>query len=155
MKAATGNAMLINIMIVFIVIVLALIVTSISYTKAYRVKNRIVDIIEKHNGNFSSDEITNEINDNLKKIGYRYNTGQYTCPTGTNRSPLTPNQTGITFSEETYHGNDYLYCIYAYSTNRGKYYKVIAYMYFDIPVVGNYINIPVYGETKVFYEAVR
>lgn len=151
MKAATGNAMLMNIMITFIVIVMALIVTSISYTKAFRVKNRIVDIIEKHNGDFNSDVIANEIDDNLKNIGYRYNTGQFKCPKVTNQSPATSNQTGINFSDETYHGSNYLYCIYGYSTNRGKYYKVIAYMYFDIPVIGNYINIPVYGETKVFY----
>lgn len=139
MKAATGNAMLMNIIIVFLVVVMALLVTSISYTKAFRVKNRIVDIIEYHNGDFSKETIKDEINQSLNSIGYRYNRGQQ-CPTlddGTQAS---------------YVGADYLYCIYTYESNRGKYYKVIAYMYFDFPVIGNYINIPVYGETRVFYE---
>jgi len=137
MKAATGNAMLMNIMIIFIVAVMALLVTSISYTKAFRVKNRIIDIIEYHNGDFSDGKITDDINKNLSDIGYRYNNGRQ-CP----------NMDGAVGN--TYHGSSYLYCIYSYNSNRGNYYKVIAYMYFDFPVIGNYINIPVYGETRVF-----
>ena len=140
MKAATGNAMLMNIIIVFLVVVMALLVTSISYTKAFRVKNRIVDIIEYHNGDFSKQEITNDINRSLKSIGYRYNNGKQ-CPV----------MDGVS-ENDTYTGTDYLYCVYMYNSNKGKYYKVIAYMYFDIPVVGEYINIPVYGETRVFYD---
>ncbi|MBE6152105.1 MAG: hypothetical protein E7165_02175 [Firmicutes bacterium] len=139
MKAATSNAMLMNIIIVFIVVVMALLVTSISYTKAFRVKNRIIDIIEYHNGDFSDLKITDEINESLKSIGYRYNTGK-TCP----------EMDGVS-EEDTYTGSDYLYCIYTYNSARGKYYKVIAYMYFDLPIIGDYINIKVYGETKIFY----
>ncbi|MBE6138442.1 MAG: hypothetical protein E7173_01695 [Firmicutes bacterium] len=137
MKAATGNAMLMNIMIIFLVVVMALLVTSISYTKAFRVKNRIIDVIEHHDGDFSGGIINADINNTLSDIGYRYNNGR-TCPT----------MEGST--SETYHGTDYLYCIYTYNSHRGKYYKVIAYMYFDFPIIGGYINIPVYGETKVF-----
>lgn len=140
MKAATGNAMLMNIIIVFLVAVMALLVTSISYTKAFRVKNRIVDIIEYHNGDFSTGNIQTDINESLSSIGYRYNNGKQ-CPL------LDEGNTSVSYA-----GADYLYCIYTYNSNRGKYYKVIAYMYFDFPVIGNYINIPVYGETKVFYE---
>lgn len=140
MKAATGNAMLMNIIIVFLVVVMALIVTSISYTKAFRVKNRIVDIIEYYNGDFSKDYIKNDINESLRSIGYRYNNGKK-CPT------LDKGKTSASYS-----GSDYLYCIYTYNSERGVYYKVIAYMYLDLPIVGNYINIPVYGETKVFYK---
>lgn len=143
MKAATGNAMLMNIIIIFLVAVMALLVTSISYTKAFRVKNRIVDIIEHHNGNFVGrygEAIKNDIRENLKSIGYRYNNGKQ-CPT----------MDGVSDSD-TYTDRDYLYCIYTYRTDKGKYYKVIAYMYFDFPIIGEHINIPVYGETKVFYE---
>lgn len=137
MKAATGNAMLMNIIIIFIVAVMALLVTSISYTKAFRVKNRIVDIIEYHNGDFSDGKIIDDINKNLSDIGYRYNNGKQ-CPTMNGAAG------------NTYHGSSYLYCIYTYNSSKGNYYKVIAYMYFDFPLVGNYINIPVYGETRVF-----
>lgn len=141
MKAATGNAMLMNIMIVFMVIVMALLVTSISYTKAFRIKNRIVDIIEYYNGDFnnSKDEITNEINTSLSSVGYRLSSST-SCKKIDNKEALSIN-------------TNYQVCIYEYNdSNRGKYYKVISYMYFDVPLVGGILNIPVSGETKVFYE---
>lgn len=139
MKAATGNAMLMNIMIVFIVIVMALLVTSISYTKAFRVKNRIIDIIEYYNGDFSNseDEITNEINTSLSSVGYRLSSST-SCKKIDNKEALELN-------------TNYQMCIYEYSdVNRGKYYKVISYMYFDVPLIGGILNIPVSGETKIF-----
>lgn len=141
MKAATGNAMLMNIIIVFIVAVMALLVASISYTKAFRVKNRIVDIVNYYDGDFKNNgtAIKRDINASLSSIGYRYNNGKQ-CPTLKDGS------------KATYSGTDYLYCFYTYESDEGKYYKVLAYMYLDLPVVGEYINIPVYGETKVFYE---
>lgn len=141
MKAATGNAMLMNIIIVFLVIVMALLVTSISYTKAFRIKNRIVDIIEYYDGNFSDNEtkITNDINDSLSSVGYKLS-GSNKCKEIDNKQALNIN-------------SNYQVCIYEYNdSNRGKYYKVIAYMYFDVPVVGGMLNIPVSGETKVFYD---
>lgn len=141
MKAATGNAMLMNIMIVFIVIVMALLVTSISYTKAFRVKNRIIDIIEYYNGDFSNseDEITNEINTSLSSVGYRLSSST-SCKKIDNKEALELN-------------TNYQMCIYEYSdVNRGKYYKVISYMYFDVPLIGGILNIPVSGETKIFYD---
>lgn len=141
MKAATGNAMLMNIIIVFLVIVMALLVTSISYTKAFRIKNRIVDIIEYYDGNFSDNEIkiTNDINDSLSSVGYKLS-GSNKCKEIDNKQALNIN-------------SNYQVCIYEYNdSNRGKYYKVIAYMYFDVPVIGGMLNIPVSGETKVFYD---
>lgn len=143
MKAATGNAMLMNIIIVFLVIVMALLVTSISYTKAFRIKNRIVDIIEYYDGNFddagTKTNITNEINNSLSSVGYRLN--------GSNKCKEIDNKQAISLN------SSYQVCIYEYdNSTRGKYYKVIAYMYFDVPVVGGILNIPVSGETKVFYD---
>ena len=143
MKAATGNAMLMNIIIVFIVIVMALLVTSISYTKAFRIKNRIVDIIEYYNGNFddatTKTNITNEINNDLSKVGYRISES--------NKCKEIDNKSAIQLD------SNYQVCIYEYDDSiRGKYYKVVAYMYFDIPIIGGILNIPVSGETKIFYD---
>ena len=143
MKAATGNAMLMNIIIVFLVIVMALLVTSISYTKAFRIKNRIVDIIEYYDGNFNDvgtkANITKEINNSLSSVGYRLS--------GSKKCKEIDNKKAIELA------SNYQVCIYEYdNSTRGKYYKVIAYMYFDVPVVGGILNIPVSGETKVFYD---
>lgn len=164
MKAATGNAMLVNIIIIFLVAVMSLLVTSISYTKAFRVKNRIVDIISYHNGDFSDTSIKDDINASLKSIGYRYNNGNQ-CPTV--QDLLNSNNLGgdstSNVCQITNVSSEYLVCVYAVGVDpetckplqnkgdRGVYYKVISYMYFDIPIIGEYVNIPVYGETKVFY----
>jgi len=144
MKAATGNAMLMNIIIVFIVVILGLVVTSITYTKAFRVKNRIVEVIERYDGDFENNKssIRDTITKNLKGVGYRLK-GSDSCPTKDKDGDNLP--TPI-------EGNDYYYCIYKYTTTRGYYYKVISYMYLDLPILGSVINIPVYGETKVFYK---
>lgn len=142
MKAATGNALLINIIIVFLVAVLGILVTSITYTKAFRVKNRIVEIVESYDGDFANKRtnIKSDITSTLDDVGYRLK--------GTSKCDDELDD-GAKLSEE---GNDYYYCIYKYDTTRGYYYKVVSYMYLDLPIVGEYINIPVYGETKVFYK---
>lgn len=141
MKAATGNALLMNIIIVFLVVVLGVLVTSITYTKAFRVKNRIVEIIENYDGDFNNHEtdIRGDITNNLKNVGYRLK-GSSSCKTLSD---------GTTFYME---GKDYYYCIYRYTTGRGYYYKVVTYMYLDLPVINQVVNISVHGETKVFYE---
>lgn len=141
MKAATGNALLISIIVVFLTVVLGVLVTSITYTKAFRVKNRIVEIIEHYNGDFRSNEtnIRKDITSVLNNVGYRLK-GSSSC------SDQLDDGTAI-FKE----GRDYYYCIYKYSSTRGFYYKIVTYMYLDLPIINNAINIPISGETKVFY----
>ena len=74
MREAIGNAFLVNFIIVILVAVMFLLISSISYTKSFRVRNRLIDIIEK-NECFSNDtsECTSkdEIDSILLEIGYR------------------------------------------------------------------------------------
>lgn len=141
MKAATGNATLMNIIIIFLVVVLGMLVASITYTKAFRVKNRIIDIIEQYDGDFANhkDEIKGKITETLSRSGHGLK-GNNVCK---------QLKDGTTVYEE---GKDYYYCIYKYPTQRGYYYKVVSYMSVDVMGLGSPVNIPVYGETKVFYE---
>lgn len=170
MKAATGNALLMNIIIVFLVVVLGVLVTSITYTKAFRIKNRIVEIIENYEGDFDNheDDISNDINNSLRNVGYRLNNGRQ-CPTV---SKLKQMKLGKASTNNTNNmclinslSTDYQICVYAVGVDpnnnckplrtpgsRGVYYIVLSYMYLDLPVINNVVNIPVYGETKVFYE---
>ena len=41
------------------------------------------------------------------------------------------------------------------STYHGPYYKVVVYMYFDFPIIGDMIKIPVSGETRSFFKDVK
>ena len=47
MKEAVGNSMVLTFIFVFIAIFIILFVGSIAYSKGFKVRNRIIDIIEK------------------------------------------------------------------------------------------------------------
>ncbi len=145
MSDATGQAGLLNIMLAIIAIIIVLLAGSISYSKSFRVKNKIIDIIEKHN--VYDEDARTEIEQTLSKLGYRtsdrkdYNT-------------LCEEVTG--FQKVTDKTSNYYYCVYKTndsSEEKGIYtYKVVVYMYFDIPFFSNAIKIPVSGMTKTLYK---
>lgn len=145
MKAAIGNTLLLSIMVTFMSIVLLVLISSIVYTKAFRVKNRIVDTLETYqNYDEYEESITNEINTSLKEIGYK--TNHYSNNTKCN--DYLPDNAELVNNSSLYH-----YCIFkVYSSSRpgGYYYKVAAFAYLDLPLV-NALEIPVYGETRMFY----
>lgn len=118
-------------------IVLLVLVSSIVYTKAYRIKNRIVDIIEINKG--YNDTARDQIDTALRQIGYRANTNSI------NNCPLYNGNSAINTSS-LYH-----YCIYENTSDKsGKYYTISAFAYFDLPLISSF-EIPVYGETKIIY----
>lgn len=135
MKESIANAFISNLVIIFIIIFIFFFAGSLTYSKAFKVKNRIVDIIEKYEA-FDSNAIA-EINSTLGEMGYRVNRSLKGCDRRNGKDSLTLNT------------NTYRYCVYEYETPKGKYYGVAAYMYFDIPIIGQSLEFPVYGETKI------
>lgn len=147
MKEAFGNAFIMGLVITFLIIFIIFFATSTSYTKAFKVKNKIVEILEKHDdilhesssvsGRLTSN-VEEEINAVLNEIGYRISPTPNNCPMRNGKEAVTKSTTA-----------NYEYCIYAYSTSKGVYYGVTAYMYYQIPVIGIELRFPVYGETKI------
>lgn len=136
MKESIANSLVLGLVITFVSLLIMFFATSLSYTKAFKVKNRIVSIVEKYGG--YTPAAKDEIEANLSEIGYRVNKGDG-C---TSRFP---NATVLTNSANS----NYRYCIQQYDAGeRGKYYGVTAYMYFEIPLLGRALEFPVYGETK-------
>lgn len=130
MREAIGSSLLFNLIIVFIVLMIAFLAGSLSYSKAFKVKNRIIDIIEKNEG--YTDESKKEINESLGNMGYRVSSDKNCGP------------------DDISGNTSYEYCVYEYTQKEGsKYYKVTTYMYFDIPVIGGLLHFPVSGETKI------
>lgn len=128
MKAALGGGYLLNIVVIIVSIVMLLFVGVLAYSKAYRVKNQIVEIVEKFGYSDTSQEM---INENLKTSGYN-TTRQKKCTSGNLNTTA------------------YNYCVYGpFSSNEGQYYKIVTYVHFDFPVIGTFVNIPVKGETKI------
>lgn len=152
MREAIGNTFIVNLLMVFIGVMSALLIGSVSYSKAFKVKNRIVYTIEKYGGwNVKTSTGTNvvqaEIEASLKEIGYPLvlaNSFTGGCPSKSGAS-LVYGGSGARTS--TYH-----YCVYEYNNEKGHYYGVTTFMHFDIPLIGNYLEFPVSGKTKTMYD---
>ena len=152
MKEAIANAGVFNLIIIFVIILLAFFIGSLGYTKAFKVKNRIVDEIEKNEGYDA--QVQETIENDLKEIGYRMNTNssRTNCPQE-EFNDIKAN------AINTKVNSNYQYCVYKFDicsdkkTERKKcsvHYRVVAYMYFDVPVISSLIKIPVKGETVSF-----
>lgn len=143
MSDATGQASLLNIMLAIIAIIIVLLAGSISYSKSFRVKNRIIDIIEEHN--IYDEKARAEIEQTLSKLGYRTSARE-------DYNTLCKKVDG--FQIVTDKTSNYYYCVYKTNdSNEDIYtYKVVVYMYFDIPFLSNTIKIPVSGMTKTLYK---
>ena len=68
MREAIGGTWIFSIVIVFIVLFTSFLALSVNYSKAFKVKNGIVNIIEKREG--ISDATVDEISDYLNNVGY-------------------------------------------------------------------------------------
>lgn len=133
MREAIGNGLLTNLVIVFVSVVILFFVGILSYSKAYRVKDKIIDTIEKYGTYEDSLIAIDEISTDLKTSGYR---------TAANKK----------CSSDNLNSTSYNYCVYRVddkSSGSSYYYKVVTYVHFEFPVIGGLINIPVNGETKI------
>lgn len=147
MREAIGNTFIVNLLLVFLGVMSIIFIGSISYSKAFKVKNRIIYTIEKYgewdNGSYIN-PAREEIEASLKQIGYPLIARMSNCgwfgKGGTNVYGSDPYDT-------TYH-----YCIYEHNDDKGHYYSVVTFMHFDIPLIGGILEFPVYGETKSLYE---
>lgn len=156
MKEAIGNSMIFTLVITFVSIFIIFFAGFTNYTKAFKVKNRIISILEDR----KYSEITSkgvidekvrdvdgtpisEIKDSLSSIGYRTEV-KNTCDEDLKKRFETK-----TFNKLTPSNNSHRYCIASFKTSKGYYYAVITYMYFEIPLIGTTLEFPVYGETRI------
>ncbi len=160
MKGAIGNAFILNMVITFIIIFFSLLIGSMAYSKAYKTKNYLLNSIE----NIKQDDVTisflqkksskekweEMVNPYLGQIGYNIATEANKCPN--------KEENGYKIMKNTSVG-DYEYCIYTRNiTNVGESktvatrynYMVLVYMKFDLPIIGEYVKIPITGETKTY-----
>lgn len=147
MKEAIGNAFIMGVVITFVIIFMLVFASSLNYTKAFKAKNKIVEILEKYDdvlrvnstsGGMLTSNVESEINDSLSNMGYKITNTGNDCPVKDGINPVMKQQTA-----------NYAYCIYTHSTRKGTYYSVITYVYFDVPLLNISMKFPVYGETKI------
>lgn len=154
MKESIAQTFIINLILFFFGILILLYFGSINYSKAYKAKNRIITVLEKY-GEFSNDA-REEIETNLANGGYQTSTENVLdkckkyAPTGTTGSNGT-----LVYPTDSDTNRIYDYCIIEFNSGLGKYYQVITFMKFEVPIVENILEFAVRGETKVLYENIN
>ena len=155
MREAIGGTWIIGIVMGFIVIFSGYLAVSVNYTKAFKVKNRIINIIEesegftestlsesqKRNINYLNSKYRLETEEKilvyLDSIGYAYTLGEGEC-------------TKAGRDAGTMYDNSY--CIKKIcAAQGGAYYKVTSFIKFEIPIIYANFTIPITGETKTLY----
>ena len=143
MRSAIGNSLLMNLVIIIVTAVILIFVGILSYSKAYRVKNRIIEVIEKYGTYEDSDDAKEEIAMFLKQSGYQL--GNCDEP-GIDKDTMKIASKGYKYCVETIYenssnNND--------EENKKKYYKVTTYVEFNFPIINSLLKVPVRGETKM------
>ncbi len=155
MKEAIGGGWLLGFVIVFVVLFSGYLAASINYTKAFKIKNKIINLIETNEGFIESLNDLNSLTEDeleadesteakifmaLKEIGY-YTSSEVNC----SESGVKP------CSEGGYCPKEGGYCLMKISTDSGNYYKIKTFILFNLDLINFSIQIPIKGETKVIY----
>lgn len=151
MRESIGGTWLLGFVVLFIVLFSGYLAVSINYTKAFKVKNQIINLIEQNEGfrtsaygnieSVSIDQLANsdrtedQIYHYIKDVGYA--------------------SANIESSKCDRYGTYYTggYCIRKICTANGVYYKVTSFIKFELPLIWTSFTIPINGETKmIFYD---
>lgn len=140
MRDSVGGTFMIYVFIIFLAVYITFVAVAFNYARAFRVKNKVIDIIEQNEGisdytDISDNSVLGQIDDYLGQVSYIVK--------------------GI--DEDKCSGYDYVnstrgYCINEYSTTyngvSSKYYKVMTFIRLEIPFMNLGFTIPVKGETR-------
>lgn len=156
MRESIANAYVFNVVLIIIAVSATLIIVSMNYSKVFKIKNRLITIIEKH-GKYNNAEVKKEIDEYLATAGYpTYPKTSIKCPNGRGDSTISENgfngkNVGV---ENINQIGNYKYCIYEFKTAKGSYFQVSVFMTFDFPLIGDLIRLelPMYGDTKIIYD---
>lgn len=144
MRDAVGGVVNLVIIVVFLVIVSGYLAFNVNYTKAFRVKNKIISTIEEYEGNIENRALKEQINNYMRDIGYNtgatmncelYDMEPVAGSGGWCYKKVNTNYTG---------GED--------EGNNKVYYKVLTQIQIDMPIIRNVLpNLKLFtitGDTK-------
>ena len=164
MREAIGGAMTIQIIVIFMLLINAYLAFSVSYTRAFKMKNQVINIIENNEGYPNNEDVGGCTVDNpqgaicqivsyINEIGYNgadYPQNDDGCP-----YPKKGQQFGICIIP---HKKDIAGNSNASQSYSGIYYTVYTYININIPVINNlFKGIPnlfrIQGETNTIYSS--
>lgn len=155
MNEGVGSTSILVIMMVFLTVVSAYMAYNVNYTKAFRLKNKVISTYDKYDGDCSSgSSCWNEIQDYAEEIGYVRHSDL-----GCDRDDVKPSNV---FQQQS----RIYYCEYKIKVNEASsgigiqdegeehfYYHIVARIDISIPVVQNVFALralTVTGDTKVY-----
>lgn len=149
MDESIGGAFMIKLLFVFIIIYVTFMCLAISYAKAFRIKNSVMNKLEQNQFAFGDD--FGFIDDYLDSVSYNFegnesikedcNNVEFGNSHPESRTILTEN--GVCIRQ---FGN-----IDASGNINDYYYKVTTYISVELPFFKIYGTIPISGETKIIY----
>lgn len=146
MRQAIGGTWILQLVIIFMLIFVGFLALTINYTKAFKVKNELVTIIEKYEGVTSGDNgsvalINNYLRHNGYSIKGSCESGYYGVASldSTSLTPVSDN-------------NKYYYCVRKVNTKSGTFhnragYEIVTFFKFNIPFLGDLFTFRVEGDT--------
>lgn len=169
MKSAVSSTWIYGLVITFILVFAGYLAFTINYSTAFKVKNEMITIIEKHKGMTNS--IGNKVNSiivsgesvtanvgalqtiNLYLLGKAYDV-QDTCPTDHDYKwagvkVLDTKNASEMIDNPAVEGKKYYYCFY--SPTGTRFYKVRLFYRLDLPVLGDFFTFSVDGTTSEIF----
>lgn len=154
MKDAFGGAFVLRIMIVFFVIFISFMVVAVNFAKTYRVKNGLINILERNSFNVSDSVLGDKIDLYLKSINYApaFTLSEKIKNDCNSRRQVIYDSLGAVNSNQvTSVGNGYYknnVCIVKVGSKDVYHYVVVSYMEFTAPFFNFNFIIPISGETR-------
>lgn len=161
MREAIGGTWLFNLVIFFVLLFTGYMCLSINYTKAFNVKDKIINELERNGGvkNYSNakDYALSNISEYMREVGYR-TTGKcddkvydYGCNTDGTCLDINDNSR-YAFCLKEVKAND----TYAHANSEEfpyiSYYKIQVFYQLDLPVIRQMFNFNIKGDTKLLYK---
>lgn len=133
MKDSIGGVYSLGIVFAFIIIISGFLAFTTNYNKAFKMKNRIINVLEKYQNDPDNQDAQQEIKEYANSIGYNASKKYTTGCNGVSYT-LDRNNTGWCYSVRTVSSND---------TNGGvteyvsTYVDVETFVSIDIPILNN------------------
>lgn len=144
MRDAVGGTFMIKVLLIFLAVYITFVAVALNYAKAFRVKNKVIDIIEQNEGLEDADYhntsgtntygVTGKINEYLNTVSYNVDL-----------SEKNKENRGVCF-EKGFCINDYQSLSVDGITS--TYYKVTTFVRIEFPFFNLNFTIPITGETR-------
>ena len=157
MKDAIGGVFTLQAIVVALIIIMCLMAFAVNYSKAFRLKNEIRNIIEKHEG--LTEEAQAEINKTVRNYQYflseEYEDDCKNMGYHVYRGRGAEGNDGVRFCIKQEFANN-MGEINQKPEYRGAYYSIVTFVNVDIPIINNVIPFSanmfhIRGETALIY----